>query len=325
MVVREERVPAAVGTAPADVRVGAVLGAGVLSAALFSLPAFLPPAVPLAILAPFPLVRERARGGVAAATLATLLAIGLIGVVGDFSQALLFFLFLALPAVLIGDSVARGKGMGRGCALGLGLVSIAVTVVLLTSGGEMLGEVVKLIDVSRSPEGLARMKTNGFPEDAIASASEQLLVMRQVVAVVFPAFCFVLGALVVLANATALRLYLVRSDSGLAAGDEFESLRWPVGLSVPFVLAGVAVAVEPLRSVGWNALVILAFFFVLEGLAVALFYTRRLAAPPLVRALVFAVVLLNPWPLQILALAGLFDIFIDFRKWTLPPESREGR
>ncbi len=70
---------------------------------------------------------------------------------------------------------------------------------------------------------------------------------------------------------------------------------------------------------------ILAFVFVLEGLAVAMFYTRRLAAPPLVRGLVLALVLVNPWALQILALAGLFDIFIDFRKWALPPEAREGR
>jgi uncharacterized protein YybS (DUF2232 family) len=279
----------------------------------------------LAVIAPLPLARERVRGGLASTALATLLALGLVGFVLDFSQSLGFLLFLALPALLVGDSVARGRGMVRGSGLALGVISLGVALLLVTNGADMLGDLLGWIDNNRSPEVLARMKSNGMPEEAIARVSEQMATLRQVVTVVFPAICFVSAALVVLANAAALRLYLARTDPGLVERGEFESLRWPVALSVPFVLAGVAVATEPLRSVGWNALVVLGALFVLEGLAVAVFFTRRLSAPPLVRGLVLALVLLNPWPLQILALAGLFDIFIDFRKWAAPPEVRDGR
>lgn len=323
--VEEGHSPVSAGGVRADVRVGRVLGAGLVSASLFILPMLLPPAALIAIISPFPLARERVRGGVVPAALATLLALGLIGAIGDVSQAVAFLLFLALPALLIGDSVARGRGFMVGCGLALGLVSLGVALALLTNGAQMLGEIQAFIDQGRSPEILAKMKANEMPEETIAEVASQMETLRRVVTVVFPAICFVMAGLVVLANATALRLYLARTDPGLVDGSEFESLRWPVGLSVPFVLAGVAVAVEPLRSVGWNALLILAFVFVLEGLAVATFYTRRLAAPPLVRGLVLALVLVNPWALQILALAGLLDIFIDFRKWGLPPEAREGR
>ena len=31
---------------------------------------------------------------------------------------------------------------------------------------------------------------------------------------------------------------------------------------------------------------------------------------------------MNPWAPQILALLGLFDNWIDFRKWAEPPEAR---
>ncbi len=49
------------------------------------------------------------------------------------------------------------------------------------------------------------------------------------------------------------------------------------------------------------------------------FYARRLAAPPFLRAAVVLLVLVNPWAPQILALMGLFDIWLDLRKYAEPP------
>jgi hypothetical protein len=122
-----------------------------------------------------------------------------------------------------------------------------------------------------------------------------------------------------LANAALLRFYLARRDPGWLDGGEFEGIRWPLGLAVAFVLAGVSVALPLLRPAGYNILLVLAFFFALEGLAVVAFYARRLAGPPLLRAAVVILVLVNPWAPEILALVGLFDIWIDFRKWAEPP------
>jgi uncharacterized protein YybS (DUF2232 family) len=86
----------------------------------------------------------------------------------------------------------------------------------------------------------------------------------------------------------------------------------------------VAVLSPPLRPAAYNVLLVLAFFFGLQGLAVVGYYTQRLAAPPLLRAAVLVLVLVNPWAPQILALVGLFDIWFDFRKFALPPEARGG-
>ena len=102
------------------------------------------------------------------------------------------------------------------------------------------------------------------------------------------------GALTVLGNAWLLRLYLARRDPGWLEGGEFEGMRWPLGLAGAFVLCGVAVVSPPLRPIAYNALVVLAFCFALQGLAVVAYYVRRLAAPPLMIAIVMAVLLLNP-------------------------------
>jgi hypothetical protein len=169
------------------------------------------------------------------------------------------------------------------------------------------------------------MRAGGMPAEQIELWTEQVGSMREVMAVVYPSAYIILAALVVLANAVLLRWYLARRDPGWLEGGEFEGLRWPLGLAVAFVASGLAVAAPALRPAGYNVLLVLAFFFVLQGLAVVAFYANRLAGPPVLRAAVLVLVLVNPWAPQILALLGLFDIWFDFRKWAEPPEREPQR
>jgi len=151
--------------------------------------------------------------------------------------------------------------------------------------------------------------------------AEQFRLMHSVMRVVYPATLFILGALVVLANAILLKAYLARSDPGFFDGGEFESLRWPLAMAVAFVASGLSLLLPALRNVGYNLLLLVAFFFALQGLAVVAFYAHRLAGPPFLRAAVVLLVLVNPWAPQILALLGLFDTWFDFRKWAEPPKA----
>jgi uncharacterized protein YybS (DUF2232 family) len=91
-----------------------------------------------------------------------------------------------------------------------------------------------------------------------------------------------------------------------------------------FILSGAAVAVPLARPAAYNVLLVTAFFFALQGLAVVAFYGRRLAGPPLLRMAIVVLVLANPWAPQILALLGLFDNWFDFRRWAEPPPEGDG-
>jgi uncharacterized protein YybS (DUF2232 family) len=92
-----------------------------------------------------------------------------------------------------------------------------------------------------------------------------------------------------------------------------------IALPLLFVLGGAMVAIVPLRNVGYNVVLVTAFFFAIQGLAVVAYYAHRLAGPPFLRAGLLILVLLNPWAPQILALLGLFDTWADFRRWADPP------
>ncbi len=305
-------------------RTGGVLGAA-LGAALMFL--FLPiPVVGLfgAMVSPLPLIVQRLRSGVGPALLATVLAAGVIGIVFTAGLGVGFLLFLAAPGLLIGQAMARGRGLVRGCGWAFALLAAEIAAGLLFAGPTMAELVLDSAAHLGSPQFLQEMRSSGLPPEKVDEWAEQFVTFRKVMQVVYPAFFIILGALVVLANAVLLRTYLARRDPGWLDGGEFETIRWPLGLAVLFVLGGVSVVFPLVRPAGYNVLLVVAFFFALQGLAVVAYYARRLAGPPLLRGGLMLLVLLNPWAPQILGLLGLFDIWIDFRKYADPPESQAG-
>jgi uncharacterized protein YybS (DUF2232 family) len=306
----------------AEPRLGSLLGAGLGSALLFSAGLVVPFLLPLGMAAPFPLALQRLRAGLSGVLLSGALAAALLAAIFTPGQAVAYILFIGLPGLLIGEAMARGRGLLRGCAWAFLVLSAEISLALLMNGGRMAENSLQGIEYYRSPKFLGDLKASGWPPEQVTDWTDKVTTMRDALAVVFPASYIILGALMVLLNAALLRLYLLRRDPGWLEDGEFERVRFPLVLAGSFVLSGAAVLVEPLRAVAYNALLIQAFFFGLQGLAVVAFYARRLAGPPFLRAVVVVLVLANPWALQILALLGLFDNWIDFRKWAEPPETR---
>lgn len=286
----------------------ALFGAGLASAGL----------LPLAVLAPLPVSLLRLRTNPAVAVSAVLLAAALVGASFGPGHAVVFALFLAAPGLLIGEALVRGRGLVRGCGWAFGLWILLAGGVLLVDHQALARAALALFEYDKAPF-LGDLKKMGLSAEDAEAMVEQVALLRRVVAVVYPALFVIGGGLLVVLNGALLKAYLVRRDPGWLEGGEFEGLRWPFGLAVLFVLAASSVLLPPLRPVAYNVLLVLAFCFALAGLAVVIYYVRRLAAPPLFRAAVLALIVMNPWRFQILALVGLFDLWFDFRKWAQPP------
>ena len=309
--------------AKAEPRPHGVVVAGLVSALLFSVPLVLPLLFPTAFVSPFPLLLQRLRAGLGAAALASFLAAGALAAAFSPAHAAVFLMMLVVPSLLITESLARGRGLLRGCGWAFVLVSLQISLALVFRSEPMARSFLAPLDEFTSPQFLEGLKASGLPPERIADWSEQMTALRNAMAVVFPGAYIIVGGLVVLANAALLRFYLARRDPGWLEGGEFERIRWSPLLAMTFVVAGSAVAVADFRPAAYNVLLVLAFFFMLQGLAVTAFYAHRLNGPPLLRAMVVVFVLINPWAPQILSLLGLFDTWIDFRKWAEPPEARK--
>jgi uncharacterized protein YybS (DUF2232 family) len=286
---------------------------------LFGVPAIAPLLGPLAALSPLPLALQRMRtSALSAAGAAALAAIGLALLLRP-GHAGFFLLVLAPPGLLMGEAMARGRGLLRGCGWAFFAILATLAAALLFAPQFMMTRALEPFVFYDSPRFLDEVRRAGVPPEHVEAWAEQFGALHRAMQVVWPAAYVILGALLVLANAVALRAYLLRRDPGWLDGGEFEGLRWPLGLPVAFVACGAAVASPLLRPAAYNGLLVLAFFFGLQGLAVAVFYARRLAAPALLRVAVLLLVLVNPWAPQILVSLGLFDQWFNFRRWAEPP------
>jgi uncharacterized protein YybS (DUF2232 family) len=305
----------------AEPRTGGALGAAVFSALMFGSVARIPVLLPFALLAPFPLLIVRLRSGPVPAMLATLSAAALVGSVLGGGEGLAYLMLVA-PVLLVAESMARGRGMLRGCGWAFAVLALEIGTALVFANPQMEALALAPIEHSRSAKFLEDMRAS-MPAEQVDLFAEQVATTYDAMRVIYPAAYIIGVAVIVLLNASLLRLYLRRRDPGWLDAGEFEGVRWPFVLAVAFVALGLAVLSPVLRPLAYNGLLILAFFFGLQGLAVVSFYAQRLAAPPLLRAAVLVLVLINPWAPQILALIGLFDIWFDFRKWAEPPEARK--
>jgi uncharacterized protein YybS (DUF2232 family) len=310
------------GTEP---RLGGLLGAGALSALLFGASGFLSLLAPLSLLSPLPLAVQRLQGGALSAWLAAAFAAALLAAASVPAAALLFLLVLALPGLLLAEALARGRGLLRGCGWAFCYLAVCVAAGLAASPAAMAERVLAPVEHLRSETVLAELGKGGMPPERLLEFKDQVGLLHDAFMVVYPALWVIAAAVLVALNAALLRLYLLRRDPGWLEDGEFERVRFPLPLVIAFVVSGAAVALPLARPVAYNVLLVVAFFFALQGLAVASFYARRLAAPPLLRALALLLVLANPWAPQILALLGLFDNWFDFRRWAEPPNGQRTR
>ena len=303
-------------------RTGGALGAALFSALMFGSFVRLPLLLPFALLAPFPLLVVRLRTGTVPAILATLSAAALLGALLGGGQGLAYLMLVA-PILLIAESMARGRGMVRGCGWAFAVLALEIGTALLFANAQMQAMALAPFEHSRSPSSWTTCARACPPSRWRPSASRSRATHDGHARRLPRRLHHQRGRHRPPQRRRCCASTCARRDPGWLDAGEFEGVRWPFLLAVAFVALGLAVLSPLLRPFAYNGLLILAFFFGLQGLAVVSFYAQRLAAPPLLRAAVLVLVLINPWAPQILALIGLFDIWFDFRKWAEPPEAAQ--
>ena len=140
-------------------RTGGALAAALFSALMFGAFARFSLLFPFALLAPFPLLVVRLRHGMVPALLGTVSAAALVGsIVGG--GAGLMYVMLVAPALLIGESMARGRGMLRGCGWAFALLALEVGGALVFNNDQMRAIALASLEHSRSPEFLEGMRAS---------------------------------------------------------------------------------------------------------------------------------------------------------------------
>jgi len=125
-----------------------------------------------------------------------------------------------------------------------------------------------------------------------------------------------LASILMIQTFCLLLLQRLKGDWYQIAGTPFASWRLPSGLIWILITAGftLLVPVEAVSLIGRNLLVVLLPLYFFQGMAVVNSFLQKKPYPPLVKGLIYLLLLiLNPLPI-IITCAGVFDLWIDFRR-----------
>ncbi|MCU0242531.1 MAG: YybS family protein [Vicinamibacteria bacterium] len=267
----------------------------------------------LAVVAPFPLMVLRLRASFGGTAISALLAVALAAALFSPGWGAILAVFFIVPGLAMVESLVRGHGLLRGCLLAFSTLAVTTGALLLTAGSTWRAELLRALGAFSAPAFIEQLKTSGWTPEKIEAWIQNVRLAERLTADLYPAMTILMCAMVVIMNATLFRRYLLRRDPASQTHGALEEIRWPLGMAVVFVATVAAVFFAPLRTAAYNVLLLLGFAFLLQGVAVASFFARRLMLAPILRLMSLAVLII--FLPQVLALLGLFDIWADFRRW----------
>ncbi len=263
----------------------------------------------LGLFAPAPAIHAYLRGGRRAGTVTLgLVFFALVGLTG-LSVGLKFLLLVAPLVVLLSEGIRIRASVERVVLISLSPALILAAIALLLHWGGSGGALVDLFRVETSVvlEGTAR------PGGGAGGELVARLLWRSLPAITFLNFLWVS-----LVNYMVIRWFWIRRGGrALFPSQDFSQWGMPeraVWLLIVFA-ASLLLPWEATFWVGWNGFILLLFGYFLQGIAVLhhLFKQRGVMVP--FRVPVYLVGLLMPY---LLAAAGLFDLWMDFRKIRVP-------
>lgn len=252
-------------------------------------------------------------------TAVTLLIVGLIAKLAGYPQIIIFCFEFGLVGLILSEIYRRkytlGFTMFWGTCATLIIGAIFLTLIALS---QKMGPMEMILGYFRENLGatIRAYEEMGLESEKVGQLQEYGKILTDILEMIYPALS-IIGSGLVVYIAVVLSRPLFRLGSiqypDFAPMGEWQShdlLVWGV------IAAGFALFLSTggIRFVAINGLIVMAVIYVFQGLAIVLFFFNKYSVPHWVRFGVYLLILFQQIFWIVLALAGLFDQWIDFRK-----------
>jgi uncharacterized protein YybS (DUF2232 family) len=256
------------------------------------------------------------------ATIAVLLATAFVAILWGPFGGLAYFVSFGLATALICYMLERRSSFEMITAVAAAvMVTASVVAALVIVGGP--DALLKAIH-----DGLTQMMARG--EDFYKLLGLQTTIPPDAQASVISFTMHLLPALALLTAATSillnLRVFWRWAGPQRLTYNLFGDLsRWSAPEWMVWLLLaggfGLFIPVPAVSDIALNGFVCIAFVYLCQGLAIIGFYFQSLSVPSIVRGIIYFVVFAQPVVAALVSVAGVFDMWIDFRR--LKPPSPE--
>ena len=249
----------------------------------------------------------------------TLLVVGLLAKLTGYPQIIIFCLEFGLVGLILSEIYRRkytfGFTMFWGTCATLIIGSIFLTLIALS---QKMGPVEMILGFFKENLGatIRAYKDMGLEPEKVAQLQEYGKILTDILSMIYPALSIVGSGLVIyIAVVISKPLFHLGNIQypDFAPMDQWQSpelMVWGV------IAAGFALflSIGGIRFVAINGLIVMAVIYVFHGLAIVLFFFNKYRVPHWVRFGVYLLILFQQIFWIVLALAGLFDQWIDLRR-----------
>jgi len=245
--------------------------------------------------------------------------------IGGFEESLTFFLVLGAAGIIIPEVLRRRYGIEK--TVGLSLAALVVLIfAVLSYYSQVLGRpVVDIVQqyVNESIQySISLYEEIGIPQDQVDNLKENAGAVSSWIVDHSAALFFMSTTFFIWLNVLGMRMFLQGRDPAFPDFGDLACWKLPDWV-VWFVIAAGALMIVPediAKIIGLNALIVLLFLYLLQGLSIVQFFFRKKNIPKYLRGLFYALIVLYQYLLVFIAAIGLFDIWVDFRKMKRPAQ-----
>jgi uncharacterized protein YybS (DUF2232 family) len=249
----------------------------------------------------------------------TLLVVGLLAKLAGYTQIIIFCLEFGLVGLILSEIYRRkhtfGFTMFWGTCATLIIGAIFLTLIAIS---QKMGPVEMILGFFKENLGatIRAYEDIGLEPEKVAQLQEYGKILTDILSMIYPALSIVGSGLVIyIAVVISKPLFQLGNIQypDFAPMDQWQSpelMVWGV------IAAGFALflSIGGIRFVAINGLIVMAVIYVFHGLAILLFFFNRYRVPHWVRFGVYLLLLFQQIFWIVLALAGLFDQWIDLRR-----------
>ena len=229
----------------------------------------------------------------------------------------------SLTGLVLGELTGRRVDFVRTLAIGsavLALLSFALLLAESLRTGIAPWHIVATHLSDSLRENLKLYAELDLPPEQVAIIRDNAPQFLRFLLAIFPSVAAAGIVLSVWANLLAARFLLRRREASALGDPDLSRWKAPEGLIWLLIIGGGLTLVphEWAKIAGVNVLILCGFVYLLQGLAIMGFLFRMKRVPAWLRFLFYALLVLQQYLLLIVAAFGMFDLWVDFRRFIKP-------
>jgi uncharacterized protein YybS (DUF2232 family) len=267
----------------------------------------------------------RARG--MAITVVALSLVSAVALIGGVNINLLVLYLFGILGIVLSETTHRGYAIEKkilyptGC---LFLITLALLLYQSLQSGKQIFDVIEQYIAGNIQESIKIYAKFDLPPEQADILKENARGITHFLAMIYPALVLAAFSFTVWVNVLSARYFFDRNGVSYPSFGDLTCWKAP-DKTVWFFIAGGLIALlsaGDLIYIGLNLLVICTFVYLMQGLSIIGFLFKQKKVPPFAAFIFYFLIFIQQYILLLVVAVGLFDLWVDFRKYIKPLKER---